>query len=131
MSAVLRLPLQHPRSTKGQILNWKNSAPFVINSRGMLVHRPRTVQVYECIPPSHIAIHFYCGMTTTGRRELTFTDALPDDAIVCHRCEMIAVEKNHLPTSSFIVGRHVHVGGVRAYTICCKESLSVEGGNQR
>lgn len=125
MSAALRLPLEQDKDTRFSNIRWKQSAPFVINERAMLVHRPRMVTVYNAYPDGrphkvHIAVWYYCGNTAIGPKDLTFAEILPDDAIVCHRCELIAVAKE-LPPSSVLLGRHVHIGGVKAYKICCPD----------
>lgn len=124
MSAV-RLPLERPKDKRHSKIHWNECAPFVLNDRAVLVHRPRVVTIYNGYSDgrahkAHIAVWFYCGNTALGPRDLTFTSELPEEAIVCHRCELIAVSKE-LPPSSHIAGHHVHIGGLRAYKLCCPE----------
>lgn len=95
--------------------------PFVENSRGVLVHRPRSGTTYNLHKVPHIAVSMWCGHTTTGDgKHLTFLPAPPDGKVLCARCEAAAVEAG-LPTADELAGKHVHVGGVRAVITCCEE----------
>jgi hypothetical protein len=109
-------------SANGRIIPWVSCLPFVENSRGMLVHRPRFVCTHKIGPkwPAHIAINCWCGNTMTGNQKFTFLDAPQESAIVCARCEDNAVAAGLMPSSA-IVGRHVHTGGVIAKTRCCED----------
>lgn len=101
---------------------WKSCLPFVENTRGVLIHRPRCVATHKVAErwPSHIAIHYYCGAVATGGRHLTFLTKPPTSAILCAGCERNAL-KAGLPSADTLAGRHVHIGGVKAFKHCCKE----------
>ncbi len=96
----------------------RSSEPFVENSRGILIHRPRSVDFYQ-IPsrPPHLAIHYWCGAQTTGTKNLTFLSAPPDGRLVCHACENRALMAKQ-KSSTELAGRHVCTGKLRAYNSC-------------
>jgi len=89
----VKLPLVvKPRreDSKHYTLYWKSCAPFVENSRGVLIHRPRSVMTVTLHKTPHIAIGHWCGMGTTGGKEFTFLIAPPENAILCEKCELAA-----------------------------------------
>lgn len=99
---------------------WKASKPFVENSRGTLIHRPKEGMTYNLHDKPHIGIGFYCGMhTASSGRNLTFLDEPPADKVLCARCEENAVKAGR-PSADTLAGRHVHVGGVKAVITCCE-----------
>lgn len=118
---ITRLPLERQ---KGKLFSgeypWSACAPFVENSRGILIHRPRTGSTYNLHRSGpHIGVGFWCGMhTASDGKNLTFLAAPPEDRILCARCEAIAVA-NGLPSADELAGRHVHKGGVVAVATCC------------
>jgi hypothetical protein len=100
-------------------LRWKESAPFLLNERAQLIHRPRYVTGHQLTNHQpHLAVWCYCGSGFTGRKELAFIDEPPSNSIVCRRCEEAAVLAG-LPSSEELAGRHIHVGGVKAFADCC------------
>lgn len=124
----MRLPLEI-RAWKnpyvsGPVANWRESEPFVENRRGILVHRPRFVRVYQRDgKPAHIVVEYYCGNCVTDnakRAKLTFCHEPPIGLMVCAVCEHRAVMAG-LPTSTTIAGRHVHTGKLKAVMTCCPE----------
>lgn len=101
---------------------WTSCKPFVENSMGVLIHRPRRVtkrQISERYKP-HLSVQSWCGNTMNGGKKFTFLDAPGKGRIVCARCEDNAVS-NGLPTSSALAGHHVHTGGVVAVARCCND----------
>lgn len=116
--AILRRPLNRHRVAA----SWRTSPPFVINTRGLLIHRPCEVVVYNIHAAPHLAVDYLCGGSVTGGMDensnLSFVRDLPDGALVCHRCELVAAEKE-LPSASEICGRHVHIGACKVRQICC------------
>ena len=92
--------------------------PFVKNDKGVLIHRPISIDIHKVRGRYHMAIHYACGLTSCGSKKFTFLDAVRGENIVCFKCEMMAVEKYGYKSSSEISGRHVHTGGVRAYKNC-------------
>lgn len=105
-----------------QFLNWKSALPFLENSRAVLIHRPKsvaTVAKSAIYKYPYFVASMWCGATFTNDRCWTFLEAPPDGKIICARCEAMAVGQG-LPSSDSLVGRHVHIGGVKAYVSCCK-----------
>jgi hypothetical protein len=99
----------------------KHCAPFVENSRGVLVHRPRKGSIYNVRAKPHISIRFWCGMTvSTSGDHLAFIASPRADQILCERCETAAVNFGH-PRADTIAGRHCHVGRTVAVRTCCGE----------
>lgn len=117
----MKLALEKEKDLRGgNKMPWTSCAPFVENSRAVLIHRPRRVTTHKIGPrwAAHIAIHAWCGNSMTGGKNFTFLDAPGKGRIVCARCEDNAVA-NGLPASSALVGHHVHTGGVVAVARCC------------
>lgn len=118
---MLKLPLEVREDQKSdhRVFPLTSSAPFVENSRGVLIHRPRSGAIYNIHKNPHIGVRFWCGMATTSSgTNLTFLDSPPDDKILCARCEEFAA-KNGLPSADSLAGRHVHVGRTIAAITCC------------
>ena len=104
---------------RGPIARWRDSEPFVENERGLLIHRPRYVNVYSCRGKAHISVKYYCGnCVSNSRGGLTFLGEPPPDALLCAFCEARAVMAG-LPTATSLAGRHVHTGKLRAIMTCC------------
>lgn len=118
---MIKLPLERPKDvTRGTQFPWASCLPFVENSRGILIHRPRTVSTYQLMKKTHIGIGFWCGMHTTGGNNLTFLPTPPENSILCERCEQFAVA-NGLPSADKVAGRHVHKGRTKAFITCCTD----------
>lgn len=117
---VTKLPLERrPFHTKNGF-PWASCAPFIENSRGVLIHRPRHGATYNVHKYPHVAINFWCGMTVSSDgKNLTFLAAPPEGKILCARCEAIAVA-NGLLSADELAGRHVHVGRTVAMATCCE-----------
>lgn len=108
----------HP-SVSGKAFQWKSSRPFVENSRGVLIHRPRYGATYNIFKKPHVAVKFWCGnVASTSGNSLTFLDEPPDGKMVCARCEASALAHG-LPSSDEIAGRHVHKGRFTVVAACC------------
>lgn len=120
-----RLPLQvryqsgyHSKFIKAY---WKESAPFILNDKAVLIHRPKTVTTHKLGEHEpHLAVWCYCNNGFTGTKKFTFVSEPPIDGIVCRRCEEAAIAAG-LPSSAELAGRHVHIGGIVAVADCCKE----------
>lgn len=116
-----RLRLERPRNNFGYKAFWRDCEPFVMNDRGLLIHRPRTVVVCQLSGfPSHIGVGYYCGNQASGGRNFTFLGEPPEDRLVCAVCEARAVMAG-LPSTDEIMGRHVCKGRVKAVRDCCEE----------
>jgi len=117
-----RVKLCTKGDTSGCIAVYRECAPFVINERAVLIHRPRRVHTRKLAKwPAHTSVQYLCGNTQSGRTIFTFTSDPPEDGIVCRRCEEQAL-KAEQPSSSELVGRHVHIGGVRGIRDCCNQA---------
>lgn len=118
--STVRLPLERPKKKHDKEFPWSACAPFVENSRGVLIHRPRSGSTYNIHRAGpHIGIKFWCGMSiSSDGKNITFLTSPPDGRILCERCEAIAVA-NGLPSADELAGRHVHKGGVVAVATCC------------
>lgn len=112
--------LEKERDLRGNKVPWVSCKPFVENTRGVLIHRPRMVTTHKIGPrwDAHLAVHAWCGNAATGRKNFTFLDAPPQGRIVCARCEDAALAAG-LPSSEALAGQHVHTGGVVAVARCC------------
>ena len=122
---MLKLSLQQPKRHamhRDKILPWSSCAPFVENSRGVLIHRPRSAQTITIHREPHKAIHYWCGNGVAGKRNLSFLSAPPEDKLLCARCEAQAV-KAGLPSAAELTGRHVHLGKVVAVRVCCDQDV--------
>lgn len=118
---MLKLALQQRKRHamhRDKILPWASCAPFVENSRGVLIHRPRSAQTIAIHREPHMAVHYWCGNGVAGKRNLTFLAAPPDDKLLCEACERNAVLAG-LPSAYELAGRHVHLGKIKAVQTCC------------
>lgn len=128
---MLKLPLKRPKihpDFASHTIPWSSCAPFVENTRGVLVHRPKKVSTHTFFKKPHIVIEYMCGNSVAGSDKFTFLAAPPEDAIVCEICEKKAIEAG-LPSSDELAGRHVHIGRLKAVASCgCKipERFAVE-----
>lgn len=123
----MRLPLEMRQYTSLSSIafrdkaRWRDSDPFVENTRGLLIHRPRRVTLHTGCGYPHIAVHYYCGNSANGTaKNMSFLSEPPDDALLCEVCEARAVMCG-LPSAAAIVGRHVHIGKLKAVRTCCKQ----------
>lgn len=122
---MLKLALQQRKRHSihsDKILPWASCAPFVENSRGVLIHRPRSAQTITIHKEPHIAVLNWCGNGFAGKRNLSFLSAPPEDKLLCARCEAQAV-KAGLPSAAELTGRHVHLGKVVAVRVCCDQDV--------
>lgn len=120
---MIKLPLERSKTkaTPKQV-PWASCAPFVENSRGQLIHRPRTGMSYFIHRNPHIGIGFWCGMgVATDGKNLTFLASPPEGKILCEKCEAAAIA-NGLPSADELAGRHVHKGRTKAVRTCCAEN---------
>lgn len=123
----MRLPLEVTRwknpCVRGPLAMWRDAEPFVRNERGLLIHRPRFVNVYRHPTKGYpfIAVRYYCGNCVTGTdKYLRFTSDLNESDLMCVVCETRA-QMAGLPAASEIAGRHVHIGKLKAIQMCCTD----------
>lgn len=123
---MLKLPLHpgkpYPDPYRHSIMPWASCAPFIENSRGVLIHRPKSAKNITILGKTHAAILYWCGNGVAGKH-LTLLEAPPEDALLCEACERRAVAAG-LPSASSLAGRHVHLGKVVAVRTCCEGARS-------
>ena len=111
--------LERTKDARDCVATRTESEPFVINDMAVLIHRPRYISEYKLSGhPRHMAIECWCGASHTGWTKFTFVDKPPENRMVCHSCESRAVMFGQ-PSSEELVGRHVHIGRMRAIKDCC------------
>ena len=124
---MLKLPLRpgkpYPDPYRHSIMPWASCAPFIENSRGVLIHRPQSVSTITMLGKAHLGIKYWCGNGTAGKRSLTFLSEPPPGALLCAACEARATAAG-LPSAEALAGRHVHLGKVVAVQLCCGPSNS-------
>lgn len=116
----MRLPLEQNRHSIRRAASWRDSEPFVENRHGILIHRPKSVTLYNLHSHPHIAVNYWCGGGSTDneiKAKLTFLSEPKADAIVCEACEARA-QMAGLPSSALLAGRHVHIGRLKPIKTC-------------
>jgi hypothetical protein len=117
----MRAALEPPRGRLwGVSTVWRDCAPFVENGRAILIHRPRSVVTYNIHAAPHIGVNYWCGNQVSTSGKITFLSEPPHDRLLCEACEARAVMAGH-PTATEIVGRHVHIGRLKAIRMCCPQ----------
>lgn len=108
-------------------VHWTHAAPFLLNPRGILVHRLQSVKCHmESGRYRHTSVDYLCGNGTCGKGVGEFLHEPPPDRLVCAVCEGIAISRG-LPSSSELAGRHVCVGRLKAERLCCNTESKEEG----
>lgn len=122
----MKVQLKRQRDTGGTLnmhqVQCRQSLPFFKNSRGLLIHRVKSVTIYRYRRDgeiSHYGTAYLCGNQTTAIGE--FLSEPPASRLVCAACEH-AASKQRLPSADEIVGRHVHVGRIRVERTCCEHT---------
>lgn len=96
------------------VLHWKKALPFVVNPRGLMIHRVKGVRTH-LTDDNRISTDYWCG--NLGQRCEFYSDP-PKERLLCERCEMLATNAGE-PPSDELAGRHVHRGKLRAERTCC------------
>ncbi len=103
-------------------VQWKSSLPFFHNFRGLLIHRVRSARSHIVDGElEHSSVHYLCnnfGSLSNG--ELLAEP--PEDRLLCAVCEAFAISHG-MASADQLVGRHCHVGKIRAERVCCREEL--------
>ena len=114
----MKLPLETKRTNYDRISAiWRESAPFFMNDRAILIHRPKSVDIYNIHGYPHIAVRLFCGNGVNTKKGIYFIESPPSDRLLCEICEMRAVMAG-LPGSDEIAGRHVCKGRIKAVRTC-------------
>lgn len=100
----------------------KKCEPFVKNKMAKLVHRVRHFGVHKISGREpHFCVDYICGNSSAGGSDkFLFVPSLSSADVVCARCEEAAIQAG-MPTSSEISGRHICIGGVKVYSMCCPD----------
>lgn len=120
MSDSIKYPLRMKSlraDLKKNAIQWASALPFVENKRAILIHRPKAATTHTLFKKPHISVEYFCGSIQTGNDKFTFLSVPPMDSVLCNRCEIAALEAG-MPSADSLAGRHVHKGGMRAYTTC-------------
>ena len=125
MKLQLRKGRPYPGGYNSNKVRWASALPFVENSRGVLIHRPREVTTHTLLKEPHISVKFFCGNTVSSQNSLTFLDSPPEGKLLCDRCETMALALG-MPSADSLVGRHVHRGKVVAVQTCCQNESNHE-----
>lgn len=112
--------IQVPRGCKKM---WKKVAPFFTNPRGVLTHRVKAGTTFLNHDGSlrHWHVWYWCGNGANGHGVDGWKFPPDPEAVVCAFCEAMAIKAGQ-PSSDTIVGRHVHIGGVKAFRTCCMDN---------
>jgi len=112
-------PTRIPPDWRRTYLQWSKALPFVVNTRGLLVHRVRYAgtHLHNDGTFSHNSATFWCGNQANGET-VSFVADPPENRLLCERCEKIAVAAGQ-PKADELAGRHVHVGAIKAQRRCC------------
>ena len=121
----MKLALERPRHIGDVASVFKESMPFVMNDCAILIHRPRSVSLYNLHKYPHLGIKQWCGNSHTGMAKFTFLESVPDGRLLCAACEARAVMAG-LPTADEICGRHIHKGRMVAKIDCCHALAKLE-----
>lgn len=101
-------------------VQWRMALPFFINNRGILIHRVRSVRSFlRDGELNHSSIKYLCG-NNGSLGDGSLISEPPADRLVCAACEAFAFAHG-LPSADQLVGRHCHVGKIRAEQTCCCE----------
>lgn len=122
MTKIKRLPLQKAQwhRHEGKVIKAPSGAPFLLNDRAQLIHRPIQVTLHYTLSSPHFSVHCYCRASFSSAKDLHLIEDVPDDRMVCLPCEQRAVLMG-LPSTEEILGRHVHIGRLKAVRVCCNE----------
>jgi hypothetical protein len=120
--------MRHHKRDEVEYDIWTRSPPFVLNPRGLLVHRVRYVVGIKShsLNLSHFHVGYECGngcnVDLELIREVLHADP-PRDRLLCDFCEFKARGDGQKPADE-IAGRHVHRGRLRVFRTCCQHRAS-------
>lgn len=123
--AKIKLRIKDDKSKRVEgrdTVQWKASLPFFQNFRGLLIHRVRSARSHIVDGElDHSSVHYLCNnFGSLDNGELLAEP--PDDRLLCAVCEAFAISHG-MPSADQLVGRHCHVGKIRAERVCCREEL--------
>lgn len=108
-------------------VNWKMAAPFVVNPRGVLVHRVKdaSTMFQKWDHKEQVEVRDVCTYWCNNgcHSAMEFFENPPDDRLLCAACEANAV-KHGEKTADELAGRHVHIGVLKAHRTCCSSEVN-------
>ncbi len=117
MKVKLKQQPERPLS-KANTKRWKESPPFIVSPRAILVHRVRFASTHFYNgKKSHDSATLWCG-NQFSHNDLEFMGQPPKGRLLCTRCEALAVKAGEL-SASMLAARHVHQGKLKAVRTCC------------
>lgn len=126
----MKIKLRKPKLPPifGKYRCWKRAKPFVVNPRGILIHRVRyVVEIMHSDPrvfrgrKSHFNVTYWCGNGANIDPELIDESLYgnpPKSRLLCENCERIAKQCRQ-KNADQLAGRHVHTGRLQAIQTCC------------
>ncbi len=120
----MKVKLKKPNSRDhNQITHiaWKESEPFVNNTRGQLIHRVRWVESIRYYGEHrHLAVRYMCGGGTTGDTDenLEFCATVPKGRVLCARCEAQSAVEGQKTAEQLCRKKHVCKGGTVIVKSC-------------
>jgi len=114
----MKVALRQPKKPSSAAYAWETCLPFVENKRGVLIHRPVTVERYMHLRTPYLAVHYWCGNGSNGHGIFTFLAEPTAGKLVCEKCESAAIAAG-LPASDLLCGHHVHKGTTKPVATCC------------
>lgn len=116
--------MRHNESYLANTILWKQSLPFYVNPRGILVHRVRSVVTHTNDgKKSHYSVTYWCGNVNCfpiGSDKELLVEYPPRDRLLCAWCEVKATTAGRQKSADKMVGRHVHKGKCVAVRTCCQ-----------
>jgi len=119
----MKVKLKKPRKPFSDAVYLENCEPFIVNPRGLLIHRVAEVILFEQDGrPSHVSVHYLCGnlchIEPAMFEDVVYADP-PKNKLLCEFCEVRARATKE-KTADQLAKRHVHCGRVRAFQTCCQ-----------
>jgi hypothetical protein len=102
----------------GSAILWRQCPAFNVNPRGILIHRIKSGMTHIHGSSHHDSVDYWCGNCTNGEGVMVASKP-PADKLLCERCERLAIEAGE-PTAEALAGRHVCVGVMKAFRLCCR-----------
>lgn len=104
-------------------IDWEEAHPFVVNPRGTLAHRAKSITTHgRAGEATHCSVSYWCGNQCCF--EVDFSDdvivADPGDRLLCQYCEAKAIAAGEKPADK-LAKRHIHLGVLRPHRICCRD----------
>ena len=99
------------------------SEPFIVNPRGRLTHRVRSVstRIVDGVIKHYTAMFWCAGQVRFYEPSDSLVAIPPENRLVCERCEFAALRMKEKTTDE-LAGKHIHKGRLVIQQSCCQES---------